>query len=122
MINMSVEDLGTMVEKFADRVASERSEADYYRKTGYENIDKIRALERQVEELTEQCKHARDATITKDVIELLEHAYLNEKIMTIKVVRQLTGCGLKEAKDLVEGAMARCGIVSKFSSLTAVPG
>lgn len=121
MISMSVEDLGTMVEKFADRVACEKADADYYRKTNYTNEDKIRHLEKQVFDLTEACKHARDATITKDVRELLIHSYMKEKIQAIKVVRQLTGLGLKDAKDLVEGAMTEAGLVAS-PTLQAVPG
>jgi large subunit ribosomal protein L7/L12 len=37
------------------------------------------------------------------VLELNEYVYADKKIQVIKVVRELTGLGLKEAKDLVEG-------------------
>ena len=40
----------------------------------------------------------------KDRIDVVLEAAGSNKIATIKAVRELTGLGLKEAKDLVEGA------------------
>ena len=40
----------------------------------------------------------------KDSFDVVLEGYGDNKIAVIKVVRELTGLGLKEAKDLVEGA------------------
>ncbi|MCL2332449.1 MAG: 50S ribosomal protein L7/L12 [Actinomycetia bacterium] len=40
----------------------------------------------------------------KDSYDVVLEGYGDNKIAVIKVVRELTGLGLKEAKDLVEGA------------------
>ena len=41
---------------------------------------------------------------------ILEDVPADKKIAILKVVRSLTGLGLKEAKDLVEAAGAKCAI------------
>ena len=47
---------------------------------------------------------AAAATEEKTEFDLILNAAGEKKIQVIKVVRELTGLGLKEAKDLVEGA------------------
>ncbi len=42
------------------------------------------------------------------------HLASNEKINAIKVVREVTGCGLKEAKDVVEGNYASTKVISRY--------
>jgi large subunit ribosomal protein L7/L12 len=44
------------------------------------------------------------AAVEKDEFDVVLEAAGEKKIQVIKVVRELTGLGLKEAKDLVEGA------------------
>ena len=43
-----------------------------------------------------------------------------KKIEAIKLYRQQTGCGLKQAKDVVEALATERGIVSKASGCTGV--
>ena len=45
-----------------------------------------------------------DAAAAKDAFEVVLTSVGDKKINVIKEVRQITGLGLKEAKDLVEGA------------------
>ena len=45
-----------------------------------------------------------DATEEKDEFDVVLAAFGDNKINVIKVVREVTGLGLKEAKDLVDGA------------------
>ncbi len=45
-----------------------------------------------------------DAAEEKDSFDVILAAAGDKKIQVIKVVREITGLGLKEAKDLVEGA------------------
>ena len=47
---------------------------------------------------------ASGATEEKTEFDLILNAAGDKKIQVIKVVRELTGLGLKEAKDLVDGA------------------
>ncbi len=47
---------------------------------------------------------AAEAAVVKDEFDVILAAVGGNKIQVIKVVRELTGLGLKEAKDLVEGA------------------
>ncbi|ROT34148.1 50S ribosomal protein L7/L12 [Micromonospora sp. HM5-17] len=47
---------------------------------------------------------AAEAEPEKDEFDVILEADGGKKIQVIKVVRELTGLGLKEAKDLVEGA------------------
>jgi len=47
---------------------------------------------------------AAQADVPKDEFDVILKAAGEKKIQVIKVVRELTGLGLKEAKDLVEGA------------------
>ena len=47
---------------------------------------------------------AAEAAVVKDEFNVILAAVGANKIQVIKVVRELTGLGLKEAKDLVEGA------------------
>ena len=49
---------------------------------------------------------AGEAAATKDEFTVVLKEAGAEKIKVIKVVRELTGLGLKEAKDLVDGAPA----------------
>ncbi len=50
---------------------------------------------------------ANDAGPAKDTFDLVLSAAGEKKINVIKEVRAITGLGLKEAKDLVEGAMPK---------------
>ncbi|MCL2503209.1 MAG: 50S ribosomal protein L7/L12 [Coriobacteriia bacterium] len=45
-----------------------------------------------------------EAAEEKDSFDVVLEGYGDNKIAVIKVVRELTGLGLKEAKDVVEGA------------------
>ncbi len=45
-----------------------------------------------------------DAAVVKDEFDVILATVGEKKIQVIKAVRELTGLGLKEAKDLVEGA------------------
>jgi len=47
---------------------------------------------------------APEAAVAKDEFDVVLTSAGEKKIQVIKVVRELTGLGLKEAKDLVEGA------------------
>ena len=47
---------------------------------------------------------AAAAPVEKDEFSVILTAAGDKKIQVIKVVRELTGLGLKEAKDLVDGA------------------
>ena len=47
---------------------------------------------------------APEAAEEKDEFDVILNAAGDKKIQVIKVVRELTGLGLKEAKDLVDGA------------------
>jgi large subunit ribosomal protein L7/L12 len=47
---------------------------------------------------------APEAAEEQDEFDVVLEAAGDKKIQVIKVVRELTGLGLKEAKDLVEGA------------------
>jgi large subunit ribosomal protein L7/L12 len=47
---------------------------------------------------------AAEAAAPKDEFDVILKGAGDKKIQVIKVVRELTGLGLKEAKDLVEGA------------------
>jgi large subunit ribosomal protein L7/L12 len=47
---------------------------------------------------------AAEAAVVKDEFNVILASAGGNKIQVIKVVRELTGLGLKEAKDLVEGA------------------
>ena len=47
---------------------------------------------------------AADAEAEKDEFDVVLEGVGDKKIQVIKVVRELTGLGLKEAKDLVDGA------------------
>ncbi len=47
---------------------------------------------------------AAEAAVEKDSFDVILAAYGEKKINVIKEVRAITGLGLKEAKDLVEGA------------------
>jgi len=47
---------------------------------------------------------APEAAVVKEEFDVVLKAAGEKKIQVIKVVRELTGLGLKEAKDLVEGA------------------
>ena len=47
---------------------------------------------------------APEAAVAKDEFDVILKGAGDKKIQVIKVVRELTGLGLKEAKDLVEGA------------------
>src|SRR5512139_331874 len=47
---------------------------------------------------------APEAAVAKDEFDVILKGAGEKKIQVIKVVRELTGLGLKEAKDLVEGA------------------
>ena len=47
---------------------------------------------------------AKEEEVAKDTFDVVLKAGGDKKIQVIKVVRQYTGLGLKEAKDLVEGA------------------
>jgi large subunit ribosomal protein L7/L12 len=47
---------------------------------------------------------APEAAVVKDEFDVILKGAGEKKIQVIKVVRELTGLGLKEAKDLVEGA------------------
>ena len=47
---------------------------------------------------------AADAAAEQDTFDVILAAYGEKKINVIKEVRAITGLGLKEAKDLVEGA------------------
>jgi len=45
-----------------------------------------------------------DAAAEKDEFDVVMTSFGSNKVAVIKVVRELTGLGLKEAKDMVEGA------------------
>jgi len=45
-----------------------------------------------------------EAAVEKDEFDVVLEGVGDKKIQVIKVVRELTGLGLKEAKDLVDGA------------------
>ena len=45
-----------------------------------------------------------EAVVEKEEFDVVLQAVGDKKIQVIKVVRELTGLGLKEAKDLVDGA------------------
>jgi large subunit ribosomal protein L7/L12 len=45
-----------------------------------------------------------EAAVEKEEFDVVLQAVGDKKIQVIKVVRELTGLGLKEAKDLVDGA------------------
>ncbi|HHO70322.1 MAG TPA: 50S ribosomal protein L7/L12 [Halothiobacillus sp.] len=47
---------------------------------------------------------AADAAAEKDEFDVVMTSFGSNKVAVIKVVRELTGLGLKEAKDMVEGA------------------
>jgi large subunit ribosomal protein L7/L12 len=47
---------------------------------------------------------AADAPAASDTVDVILAAAGDKKIQVLKVVREITGLGLKEAKDLVEGA------------------
>ncbi len=47
---------------------------------------------------------AADAGAVSDTVDVILTAAGDKKIQVLKVVREITGLGLKEAKDLVEGA------------------
>lgn len=47
---------------------------------------------------------AADAGAVSDTVDVILAAAGDKKIQVLKVVREITGLGLKEAKDLVEGA------------------
>lgn len=47
---------------------------------------------------------AEEAAVEKDEFDVVLNAAGEKKIQVIKVVRAITGLGLKEAKDLVDGA------------------
>jgi large subunit ribosomal protein L7/L12 len=47
---------------------------------------------------------AAEAAAEKDSFDVILQAVGSDKIKVIKVVREITGLGLKEAKDLVDGA------------------
>ncbi len=47
---------------------------------------------------------AADAAVEKDEFDIVMTSFGANKVAVIKVVRALTGLGLKEAKDTVEGA------------------
>ena len=47
---------------------------------------------------------AAEAVVEKEEFDVVLQAVGEKKIQVIKVVRELTGLGLKEAKDLVDGA------------------
>ncbi len=47
---------------------------------------------------------AAEAVAEKEEFDVVLQAVGDKKILVIKVVRELTGLGLKEAKDLVDGA------------------
>ncbi len=47
---------------------------------------------------------AQEAAAEKDSFDVILQAVGSDKIKVIKVVREVTGLGLKEAKDLVDGA------------------
>ena len=47
---------------------------------------------------------AAEAVVEKEEFDVVLQAVGEKKIQVIKVVREITGLGLKEAKDLVDGA------------------
>ncbi|HHO81908.1 MAG TPA: 50S ribosomal protein L7/L12 [Halothiobacillus sp.] len=47
---------------------------------------------------------AAEAAAEKDEFDVVMTSFGSNKVAVIKVVRELTGLGLKEAKDMVEGA------------------
>ena len=53
------------------------------------------------------CGGAAAAAVEKDEFTVVLTGSGDKKIQVIKVVRELTGLGLKEAKDLVDGARRR---------------
>ncbi len=56
---------------------------------------------------------AREAPVVNDLDkQVLELMIAGQKIAAIKLVRERTGCGLKDAKDAVETLGARHGIVT----------
>ncbi|RKR90053.1 LSU ribosomal protein L12P [Micromonospora pisi] len=60
---------------------------------------------------------AAEAEPEQDEFDVILEADGGKKIQVIKVVRELTGLGLKEAKDLVEGAPK--AVVEKVNKETA---
>lgn len=57
-----------------------------------------------VKELEQELGVSAAAVVEKDEFNVVLMAAGDKKIQVIKVVRELTGLGLKEAKDLVDGA------------------
>lgn len=76
-------------------------------------VQQVEALEEEVGSLASQLAEARapitssaDEDRTRHLSTLIRSLAVGNKIEAIKAVRNLTGLGLKESKDLVENAMS----------------
>ena len=70
-----------------------------------EELDKLTLLEAaQLSKLLQEKWGVSAAAEEKTEFDVILGAAGDKKIQVIKVVRELTGLGLKEAKDLVDGA------------------
>jgi ribosomal protein L7/L12 len=63
-------------------------------------------LRRKAEDTVAQLQVAGSQPSARDVIEMLASMATGKKIEAIKLCRLLTGCGLKEAKDMIENAQS----------------
>jgi ribosomal protein L7/L12 len=71
-------------------------------------IEELSRIEAKVDLLLKQANIKFDPyqNVSPDVTAAIREG---KKIKAIKIYRQTTGCGLKEAKDYVEGAQRRVG-------------
>lgn len=101
--------LSTLVEAHEKAGRSEgQYQAERARRISLE--DESRDLKRQVEELKGQLTKAQNTPpafnpdwMLRSLSPIFGDVGRGQKIQAIKAVRELTGCGLKEAKDCVEG-------------------
>lgn len=123
MIKLSIDshDLSAVMSRFTDAVA-ERAAAEQRERTTasrfYDAEDKIRNLKEKLAKYENAdgtvklspnvyLNDARNMTadrIQSSLVELVKNAKGGNKINCIKVIREMTGLGLKEAKDLYEKA------------------
>jgi|SRR5579885_2303517 len=73
--------------------------------------EEIRGLNQRIDGITRQVNSNENPAMRDHLWKVLTRVCgalaRNEKILAIKLVREYTACGLKEAKDLVEGTTDR---------------
>jgi ribosomal protein L7/L12 len=97
-IECEASDLRELVEEMAQAKASlSASEQKLYAEQ-----DKVYALRNEVDKLKANPPRPEYARMVADLVKAVSN---NERISAIKAVREITGFGLKESKDLVEANM-----------------